>query len=100
MTLFKIRQTLTFSKIIEANSKEEAESFFNEHDADKQYGKFKIKEIKKRHRAANKIIHATELSDETDCGLYITKGMLALDTRLPGSINRVNCKRCLKIAFK
>lgn len=46
-----------------------------------------------------KAVHATE-SNETYCGLFISDQIKSLDTRTTGNINKVTCKRCLKVAFK
>ncbi len=99
---FRVSQTLTFSKEIEADSKEDAERLWSERGADTQYSKLHIREVIKPQRNKEHVIHASGQvsSSETDCGLYISEKILALDTNLSGNINRITCKRCLQIAFK
>jgi len=47
-----------------------------------------------------KTIHANDISNETYCGIYISDKITSFDVSLSGNINKVTCKRCLKVAFK
>lgn len=96
---YKVSQTLTFSKTIEAKSKEEAEGFWSEKDADTIYGELKIKEIPTKNKQRMRKIHAIDHSIETYCGLSVD-GLDVLDVNIVGNINKITCNRCIHIAFK
>jgi len=47
-----------------------------------------------------KKIHATGLSEETYCGIYVTSSIVALNLDISGNINKVTCERCLNVVYK